>query len=316
MYIDPGNPRKSNRLKIPIPPKVKWQDFALPTRKTAKSNPQTQVQLGGGNGGGDGPSNLSWDTISWGDIKEAFEIIRPQLYPEIARESGITKAQSLPSEIVQDNCFGAISLKSYDDDKPPVVFGKIISSFPESSTIKTLHQAELYIPSKSKPLGKKKITTGDIESTGVVKTWYMNTALFGTSEDFMELGKAEGEFHKEGFHLKRSTDPQPIEQYISMPKENKDSQPWIYIISSNWLSRLDIHISNLVTANLRFLLEKGNRIILNYLSHPSFNLNDICDLKTGRDPTRFLEAKTPKEALGAIRDAFNELIKQPLGKIL
>jgi hypothetical protein len=314
MYIDPGNSRKTNKVTRHISPRVKWQDFSLPIRKTAKSNIQTRIQSGGGDSSN--PRNLSWDDFSWVEIKEAFDTLKPQLFPKIKAENGLFEAPSISSDIIKDKCFGLISLKSYDEDKPPGVFGKIMSSFPENSTIKTLHQAELFVPNKTKPLGKKKITTGDIEVTGVVKTWYMNVAFYGTAEDFEEMGKAENDFHREGFHLERLTDPQPIEQYFALPKETKALQPWIYIISSSWLSRLDIHVANLVIANLRFLLEKETRIILNYISHPNLKLNETCDLKLGRDPVLFLEAKTPVDARDEIRDGFNELFKKPLDSIL
>jgi len=248
-------------------------------------------------------------------MEDAFKVIAPQLSPLIETGKGPLDAAANDSRELRKNCFCLLQLKAYEPRKLDWVFGKIKTSTPVNTLPDNLSQTEFLIPDTSRYTGILKLTSEDLYPGGIAKTWYVRVSAWVEEDEIDQLNALAGAFHDEGFHVEPSTDLKLVSDYVGLRLDEKRRQPWVYVVSSKWLSKLGTFQLYAVKANLRLLLEYNNRIIVNLLADSAQSLNRHCDLKPGRDLLAFQEAETAAEAYRMLPDLFNNLILRPLNDL-
>ncbi len=313
-----ASPRRTIYQKLP----PKWVGF-LPGVESSQTGSKSSSQgfnskftmQGNGQGGDNKPPNLDLESLLWGDMEEAFKAIAPQLYPLIDNGKSPIETESHTTRELKKNSFCLIQLKSYETSKPDWLFGRIKTSVPENSLPENLSNAEILIPDRVNSMGVLKLSSKDVYASSIVKTWQVRVHAWVEDAEFEKLASHSQELNNAGFRSEKHTDSNNLSDFTGLAWSEKKLQPWIYIVSSAWLSKFGTHESNAIKANLRFLLQLKNRIIINLLSDSHKGLNRSCDLKPGRDTPIFQEAETPSEVVNMLPGLFSDLIQSPLNYI-
>ena len=273
------------------------------------------ISSGGNQDNSNKPTNLNLADMLWSNMEDAFKIIAPQLYPPVEAGKISQDAASYASRGLQKNCFCLLQLRPYEG-KLDWVFGRIKTATPQNTIPDHLSQTEFLILDTSESIGILKLSSDNVYPTSQVKTWHVKVAAWVEDDEFDNLNALIGDFHNEGFHIEKNGNLKVLADYVGLRLDEKKQQPWIYIVSSKWLSKLETHQLYAVKANLMLLLQNKNRIIINLLSDTTQSLNRYCDLKQGRDLLAFQEAETATEILNILPDLFTNLIQAPLNDLV
>jgi hypothetical protein len=242
---------------------------------------------------------LSISDVSEKDVSDAFLMMFPQLHQEI-------------TEYLRTNFFCRMRL-SPNANNPTEIFGRIISCYPPAADVKNFGIVELLLPRLEQNPAVIRIPNTLVDHSYSPELFSLGIHAWLSIDEVNDFEGYEADFLEGGFSLSLHSSSELLERIPAMPEQDRYRTPLIYIIGSDWLSRLSPVASRVVSLNLLRLLTQNNRLIVNYVSHRSPNsLNQVLDLNPGISRDVFREATTVASTLALVKESCNVLLLRPL----
>jgi hypothetical protein len=162
---------------------------------------------------------------------------------------------------------------------------------------------------------EKNILSGDFSSNQSA-SYLFSVQIFGNPEDGRDFEGYDEDFQRRGLNPELNYEYDSIQSFHIQSREQKIHLPWIYVISSRWLSVLPAEIYPVLIANLRNILMQRNRIIINYHPENLLVLNKVFKFIPGTTPFWFYDAETVDDVLEVIDATFDTLIMRPMNELL
>lgn len=241
-----------------------------------------------------------WD-ITYDEVVSVYEYFQPKL--KLSQES--TK--------VKENNFCIFSLIQQDDNRPPELFGRVLSLYPKASNIERIRQMELLVPRFDAAPGLVTLK-GALEIMPDMperppESYCVRARFFVNEEDKEELIVHENFIREHGFEPEFSSSHDHLFYFHALEKADMMETPWIIVVGSRWLSELDGNEYPVVTSNL-FNLLMLNRVIINYRPEKIMPLKKIINIKAR--PDLFEEVETADDMLEAIDSKFWDMFTYPV----
>jgi hypothetical protein len=239
-------------------------------------------------------------TIKNYDVDEISRLFAPQL------------VRSPLDGWIARNQFCRVHLKGAK--RPPVVFGRVKSCYPEEGHAENVQGFDLLFPNRNAEPDVIQIQAGMINfrAPRPVETYCLRVRFLFSAEEMSEFHGQEDLFLAEGFQ------PEIRDDYLElmeMNEQNQVSHPWLYVIGSRWLTSVPDFRYDVILGRLGEMLGWGKRIV-NY--HPDWlpkefrSLNRALGLKYKLTKSYLTEPETPKQAVDLIAITFDKMFNKGL----
>ena len=236
----------------------------------------------------------SISTISNGEVDEISRSYAPQL------------VRSPLDGWIARNYFCRVHLKSQIGKRPPVVFGRVKSFYPDQAHADNVQEFELFFPnSNTEPdviqLHARMI---NFNAPQPVESYCLQVRFLFLPEETAEFHKQDDLFLEKGFAPIIKTD---YVELLEMNDQNQISYPWLYVIGSRWFSSIPESRYYEIKGRLKDMLGWGKRIF-NY--HPDWlpkeinTLNRVLGYKYEFTPTLLTEPANPQETASIVAKIF------------
>lgn len=288
---------------------LNYRDRNGKNRPDQKSRRATNsFSLGGSqNGRGSGRGSFRrfekinvWD-ITYDEVTNVYECFQPKL--KLSQES---------TKVVENN-FCTFSLVQQDDDRPPELFGRVLSLYPGAGNIERVRQMELLFPRFDQSPGLVTLKGATEISPDTPErppeSYSVRAQFFANDEDEQELRGQGGLFREHGFEPEFLSSHDNLFYFHTLEEADMMEMPWVIVVGSRWLSELNKDEYPVVTSNL-FNLLMLNRVIINYRPERVMPLKKIINIKA--HPDLFEEVETPDDVLDAVDRKFWEMFMYPV----
>ncbi|PWB73190.1 MAG: hypothetical protein C3F07_10065 [Anaerolineales bacterium] len=210
---------------------------------------------------------------------------------------------------IAQNHFVRVHLKSQRGRRPPEIFGRVKYCYPNDDHVHNVQEFQLFLPHKDGPPDTVHIHASDINfhAEVPVESFYLQVRLMLSTDEASEFKGREDLFWENGFA------PQIADDYLElldMDDRDHQSQPWLYVIGSRWLTTVPDERFDAILSKLREMLG-WQKQILNY--HPDWlpgrvkSLNRLLKLKHKLTPHYLTEPGNPQEAIDLVALLFDEM---------
>lgn len=212
------------------------------------------------------------------------------------------------------NNFCRVHLKSQSGKRPPVIFGRVKSCYPDESHADNVQEFELLFPNKGAEPDVVRLLASMINFRvpRPVESYCLRVRFLFSPEETAEFHNREGLFLAEGFQPEIRDD---YLELLEMNEQNQASHPWLYVIGSRWFASVPDFRYDKVVSRFREMLGWG-KLILNY--HPDWlpkeihSMNRALGLKYKVSKHYLTEPENPKQAADLIATEFNEMFSRGL----
>jgi hypothetical protein len=279
-------------------PKIHW----VGQKKQAE-----QQQEPGGKPGGEHPKKdergyRELSTITLSEVQEAHKYYANQLL------SGPAPGWIAP------NYFCMIHLVPKRDNRPPVVFGRVKTTYPSDGYLQNVQEWELRLPGKKQPPDLVHLRTHEVLNTPArpLQSFCIRVRFFLHPDEIAEFGQHPGLFVQQGYL------PEINQSYLDLLDLNEGNQaaaPWLYVISSLWFASIPVTMQPEIREKLTKLVH-WNKLIFNY--HPEHlprevhSLNRELGFKPGFTDLFLVEPENPVQTLEIVSRTFDKLFDQPM----
>jgi hypothetical protein len=212
------------------------------------------------------------------------------------------------------NHFCRVHLKSQMGRRPPVVFGRVKSCYPEEGHAENVQEFDLLFPNRNVEPDVIHLQAGmvNFRAPQPVESFCLRVRFLFLAEERAEFQNREGSFLAEGFQ------PEIRDDYLElmeMNEQNQSSHPWLYVIGSRWLTSVPDFRYDVILGRLREMLGWGKRIV-NY--HPGWlpkevhSVNRALGLKYKLSKYYLTEPENPEDGANALKIEFGEMFNQGL----
>ncbi|MFT3895294.1 MAG: hypothetical protein QM730_27025 [Anaerolineales bacterium] len=299
----------NKKQHLSILPYPVWSDTNRPkvykkTRGVFNHSPQG-IGGGGSNRNFARTNKLDLTEVTDTDVEMAMQFFGPQL--RTAWDHNLIKKQRF------------CTIRLVGNGGPAVIFGRVSTCYPHDGEIRSIRQMDILFPRLETEPAIVTVTEKDILSDdfGDPPTSYLfRIQILGDAEDGSEFEGKDEDFQKKGFSAELNYEFDDLQSFHIQSDEQKFSMPWVYVISSRWISMLPKDIYAVVFANLKNILMQRNRIIINYHPDGYSSLNKVFKLRPGVSPIWFHDADTVDDVLDITEQTFNSLIMRPLSSLI
>jgi hypothetical protein len=292
--------------------------FALPSNwpesRQSRGNKKPELLFGSGHhgdGGGGWRGNYSrFEKLSLGciydsEVESAVQFFLPQLQIVLTQ-----------NQIKKDH-FASIQLTGQDG--PSSIFGQIITCSPREGDLRYVRRMEILFPRYDRMPGIVAVSENAILPAGFgepITNYLFRIRVLGDPEDLSDFEGSDEDFQEKGFAPELSYEYADLQSFHIQSDEEKFTMPWVYVISSRWLSRLHPDIYGTITANIKNILMQKNRIIINYHPDGFQPLNKIFRLRPGVSSYWLHDADTVSDVLDITCQTFSGMITRPMADLL
>jgi hypothetical protein len=233
--------------------------------------------------------------ITLGEVEDVYNYFQGQLIAAPA-EAWIAK-----------NYFCQLPLKRKEDDRPPVVFGRIKTCYPSDGYVNNLEEMEMYFPRKDAAPDVLHVRVDDISFQKSTQSYCVGVKFYVSEEEMADFSRSENIFIEKGFA------PLYENGYIDLldlHEQNSSVLPWLYVIGSGWFASIPDSIQPEVREQLRNLV-RWNKVIFNY--HPRRyslqlrSLNEELDFQYGFTEHYLIAPQNTEQALRQIDENFEQI---------
>ncbi|MGC1377863.1 MAG: hypothetical protein WA821_16645 [Anaerolineales bacterium] len=285
-------------------------DFDDAPRRTSHASPPPY-----GNGGNRGGPNNSYgyidlQTIRPGEMEDSFRLMEPQLIQNNIEEKGLRK-----------NRLYQISLTK-NGSRTRSMFGKLQSYSPgNAATINDITSLDVIFFRGNAEPARVQIESEDInrDQRNPVQSYWLKVEAWLPASQIRDFERDKNEIQAMGFTLRYNSGMGVLKNIAQMPK---NQVPWIFLVSSLWIEQQNPDIKELVLSKFERLVEKKNRLIINYRDpkreklHLSLNKRSHI-LPQGNPDCSYYEIEGIEGILGNLQDEFDrKLASKPLGTLI
>ena len=234
-------------------------------------------------------------SITLGEVEYALNAFSHQLIP--AHENWITKGH-----------FCKIVLSRKDDERPPVVFGRVRTCYPSDGQVENIEHIEMLFPHKDSAPDLLHIHKNDIScfSPNPAEGYYFRVRFKASEEDAADFAESNSLFSANGFSIETDAGCYDL---LEMDHQNQAAYPLLYVVGSRWLNSIPDSLYIETLAQLERMLRWG-KLIFNY--HPDRlpkeinTLNRILGYKHEFTPIALTEPANPQETAFILNKKFSE----------
>jgi len=239
-------------------------------------------------------------TIDNYDVDEITRVFAPQLM-----------RSPLDGWIARNN-FCRVHLKSQMGKRPPVIFGRVKSCYPEEGHAENIQEFDLLFPNKNAEPDVVRLQAGMINfrAQRPVESFYLRVRFLFLVEETREFHNRDGSFNAEGFQPEFQND---YLELLEMNEQNQASHPWLYVVGSRWLTSVPDFRYEIILSKFKEMLGWGKRII-NY--HPDwlpkeiYSLNRALGFKYKLTKHFLTEPEDPQQTANVLALEFNEIFNR------
>lgn len=245
----------------------------------------------------------SLSTIDNHEVDEVTRIFGPQI------------VRSPLDGWIARNYFCGVHLKSRLGKRPPVIFGRVKSCYPEEGHAENIQEFDLLFPNiKAEPdLVHLQAGLINFRAQQPVESFYLRVRFLLLAEEMKEFYNRDALFLAEGFQPEIRND---YLELLEMNEQNQASYPWLYVIGSRWLTSVPDFRYDIILGRFKEMLGWG-KCIINY--HPDWlpkeirSLNRALGFKYKLTKHFLTEPENPQQTASILAFEFNE--KFDLGMI-
>jgi len=239
--------------------------------------------------------------LTLGEVEDVYNYFRNQLVAAPA-EAWIAK-----------NYFCQLPLKRRGDDRPPVVFGRIKTTYPSDGQIQNIEELELHFPRTGAAPDLLHIGFDDLSLQKPIHSYCIGVKFYLSEEEMADFSRSENIFIEKGFA------PLYDNGYIDLlegNEQNAASLPWLYVIGSGWFASIPDSMQPEIRGHLHNLVS-WNKVIFNY--HPKRydlryrSLNDELDFQYGFTDHYLVAPQDTGQALRKVEESFGEMFMRGMG---
>jgi hypothetical protein len=275
------------------PRKAHWLGSRKPTTPQ-----QDQKQ-----GGPDDPSSRRPDprgyrdlsTITLGEVDDVYHYFKSQVVPS-------------PSEgWIAKNYFCQLPIKRQDNDRPPLIFGRVKTIFPSDGYIQNMEEMEMYFPGRQALPDVLHIYDRDVTLQRPAQTYCIGVKFYVSEGEMADFSKSENIFIERGFA------PLYENGYLDLLDVNEQTHStllWLHVIGSEWFASIPDSVQPEIRAQLRNLVS-WNTVIFNY--HPKrhalryLSLNEELDFNYGITEHYLVAPQNTDQTLKKLKESFGEI---------
>ncbi|HAV77103.1 MAG TPA: hypothetical protein DCX53_07100 [Anaerolineae bacterium] len=237
--------------------------------------------------------------ITLGEVEEAIKLFEHQLVP--TQENWIGR-----------NTFCRLPLKR-KHGQPPIIFGRVKTSFPTDGFLDNIEEMELYFPSKYAAPDVVHINRDEIsrKSQMQAQSYFVRVRVLTSAEEKAELGESISMLSANGFQPEFETGYLDL---LDMNEENQSVYPLLYVIGSRWFGTMPESIHAELKAKLKEMIGWGRQVI-NYhpewLTHDVNTLNRALGFKYGFTPVVLTEPGNAQETASIVAKTFERMFHSP-----
>ena len=229
-------------------PKIHW----VGQKKHVEQKQETGEERGGGSPKKDERGYRELSSITLSEVNDAYKYYANQL------RSGPAPGWIAP------NYFCMIHLLPKRDNRPPVVFGRVKTTYPSDGYLQNVQEWELRLPGRNRPPDLVHLRANEVFNTPakLLQSFCVRVQFFLHPDDQAEFAAHQSLFLQQGYL------PEFSQSYLDLLDLNEGNQalaPWLYVISSRWFTSIPVTMQPEIREKLTKLVH-WNKLIFNY--HP------------------------------------------------
>lgn len=232
--------------------------------------------------------------ITLGEVQEVYDHFKGQLVPSPA-EGWIAK-----------NYFCHLPLKRKGERRPPVVFGRIKTSYPSDGHVNNLEEMEMSFPRKDAVPDTLHIRIDDISLQRPTYSYCVGVKFYVSEEEMADFSHSENIFVEKGFAPLYETSYLDL---LDVNEQNHSALSWLHVIGSGWFASIPDSVQVEIRQQLRNLVH-WDKVIFNY--HPRRyslryrSLNEELDFNYGFTEHYLIAPQDVKGTLDKVEATFGE----------
>jgi hypothetical protein len=207
----------------------------------------------------------SLESITLGEVKQVADYFQPQLVP------------SPMAEWVAKNYFCQLPLDR-KPNRPSVVFGRVVTSFPSDGNIQNIEEMELHFPRRQAAPDLLQLLPDDLALHKPIQSFCVGVKMYLSESEQQDFSRSENIFIEKGFAPLYEAGYSDL---LDLNEQNR--QPyWLYVFGSEWFASIPDSMQLEMKEKLLSLV-RWKRTVLNY--HPKRytlryrSLNDELDFQ-------------------------------------
>jgi hypothetical protein len=234
-------------------------------------------------------------SITLGEVQEAYNHFQSQLVPSPA-EAWIAR-----------NYFCQVPLRSKGEERPPVVFGRVRTSYPGDGYINNIKELEMYFPRRDAAPNLLHIGLGDVLLEEPTHSYCVGVKCYLSVEEMADFSRSENIFLEKGFAPLYESGYLDL---LDVNEQNQTSLPWLYVIGSGWFASIPDSVQPEVREQLRDLV-RWEKVVFNY--HPRRYslqvraLNEELDFQYGFTEHYLVAPQDSGQVLKKVEEEFQEI---------
>lgn len=237
-------------------------------------------------------------SITLGEVEDAYNYFRRQLVPSPA-EGWIAK-----------NYFCQVPLRRRGSERPPVIFGRIKTSYPADGYVHNVEELEMYFPRRDAEPDLLHVNQYEIAPQAPTHSYCVGVKFYLSEEEMADFRGVENIFIERGFAPLYENGAIEL---LELTEQNHAALPWLYVMGSGWFASLPDTVQPEVRERLRDLVRWNHRV-LNY--HPRryalqyMSLNDELGFQYEFTEHYLVAPQDTGQVLKKVEESFGEIFMQ------
>lgn len=237
--------------------------------------------------------------ITLGDVEDAIHHFKGQLVASPA-EAWIAK-----------NYFCELPLKRKGDDRPPVVFGRVKTSYPADGYVNNVEELEMYFPHSDAAPDLLHVRYDDVSFQKPTHSYCVGVKMYLSEQEMADVSRSENIFIEKGFAPLYETGYIDL---LDVNEQNHSERLWLHVIGSEWFASIPESMQPEIRQQLRGLVH-WDTTVFNY--HPKRyslqyrSLNEELDFNYGFSEHFLVAPQDVKQTLDQVETAFAEMFMSP-----
>lgn len=260
---------------------------------------QDQKQGGGQNRPPQRPDTRSYRelaSITLGEVDDVYNYFKTQL------------VASPTDAWIARNYFCQIPLKRRGEERPPVVFGRIKTTYPGDGYVNNIEELEMYFPNRNAAPDLLHIHFEDINFQKPALSYCVGVKFYVSEEEVADFSRSENIFLEKGFAPLYENGYLDL---LDLTEQNHMELPWLYVIGSGWFASIPDSVQGEVREQLRNLVH-WQKDVFNY--HPRRyslqvrSLNEELDFQYGFTEKYLVAPQDSNQVLRKVEERFAEIV--------